>query len=166
MNKFLILINEHALNREPFKAARDQMVNGLIETATQSAFGYPGCQRLFWPARKFPPHARKTSGTQGGIWVHVRLLEDVMSVPACWEALTLGCDHKALGFCLEPSCFYYYYLIIIVNRWYYCYYWTGLARKVSCHPRWTNPIVWKRGERMRRESKYHAHFSSGATKLD
>ena len=43
-----ILINKHALNREPFKAAsRDQMVNGLIETATQSAFGYPGCQRLF-----------------------------------------------------------------------------------------------------------------------
>ena len=45
--KSSILINEHALNLEPFKAARDQMVNGLIETATQSAFGYPGCQRLF-----------------------------------------------------------------------------------------------------------------------
>ena len=25
-------------------------------------------------------------------------------VPACWEALILGCDDKALGFCLEASC--------------------------------------------------------------
>ena len=60
-----------------FRAARDQMVNGLVETATQSAF-----------------------------WVHVRLLEDVvLLVPACWEALVLDCDDKALGFCLEASCF-------------------------------------------------------------
>ena len=59
-----------------FRAARDQVVNGLIETATQSTF-----------------------------WVHVRLLEDVVLVPACWEALILGCDDKALGFCLEASCF-------------------------------------------------------------
>ena len=58
--------------------ARDQMVNGLIETATQSTF-----------------------------WVHVTLLEDVVLVPACWytKALILGCDDKTLGFCLEVSCF-------------------------------------------------------------
>ena len=45
-----------------FRAARDQVVNGLIETATQSIF-----------------------------WVHVRLLnlEDVV-LGACWEALILG----------------------------------------------------------------------------
>ena len=59
-----------------FMAARDQMVNGLVETATQSAF-----------------------------WVLVRLLEDVVLLPACWEALIWGCDDKALGFCLEASCF-------------------------------------------------------------
>ena len=53
-----------------------QVVNGLIKTATQSTF-----------------------------WVHVRLLEDVVLVPACWEALILGCDDKALSFCLEDSCF-------------------------------------------------------------
>ena len=39
-----------------FRAARDQVVNSLIETATQSTF-----------------------------WVHVRLLKDVVLVPACWE---------------------------------------------------------------------------------
>ena len=49
---------------------------GLIETATQSTF-----------------------------WVYVRLLEDVMLVPACWEALILGCDDKALGYFLEATCF-------------------------------------------------------------
>ena len=38
-----------------FRAARDQVVNGLLETATQSTF-----------------------------WVHVRLLEDVLLVSACW----------------------------------------------------------------------------------
>ena len=45
-----------------FRAARDQVVNGLIKTATQSIF-----------------------------WVHVRLLnlEDVV-LGACWEALILG----------------------------------------------------------------------------
>ena len=59
-----------------FRAARDQMVNGLIETATKSAF-----------------------------WVHFRLLEDVVLVPACLEALILRCDDKALGFCLEASYF-------------------------------------------------------------
>ena len=52
------------------------MVNGLVETTTQSAF-----------------------------WVQVRLLEDVVLVPACWEALILGCDDKALGFYPEASCF-------------------------------------------------------------
>ena len=41
---------------------------------------------------------------QSTFWVHVRLLEDVVLVPACWEALILGCDNKALGFCLEASC--------------------------------------------------------------
>ena len=56
-----------------FRAARDQVVNGLVET--QSTF-----------------------------WIHVRLLEDVVLVPACWEALILGCDDKALCFCLEASC--------------------------------------------------------------
>ena len=59
-----------------FRAARDQVVNGLVQTATQSIF-----------------------------WVHVRLLEDVVLVPACWEALILDCDDKALGFCLEATCF-------------------------------------------------------------
>ena len=59
-----------------FRAHRDQVVNGLVETATQSTF-----------------------------WVHVRLLEDVVFVPACWESLILGYDDKALGFCLEASFF-------------------------------------------------------------
>ena len=59
-----------------FSAARDQMVNGLVETATPSTF-----------------------------WVLVRLLEYVVLLPACWEALILGCDDKVLGFCLEASCF-------------------------------------------------------------
>ena len=59
-----------------FRAARDQMVNGLVKLATQCAF-----------------------------WVHIKLREDVVLVPACWEALILGCDSKALGFCLEASCF-------------------------------------------------------------
>ena len=52
------------------------MVNGLVEKATQSTF-----------------------------WVLVRLLEDVVLLPTCWEALILGCDDKALGFCLEARCF-------------------------------------------------------------
>ena len=43
--------------------------------------------------------------TQSTLWVHFRLLEDVVLVPACWEALILGCDDKVLGFCLEASCF-------------------------------------------------------------
>ena len=64
------------LSFSQFRAARDQVVNGLVETATQSTF----C-------------------------VHVRFLEDVVLVPACWEALILGCDDKALGFCLEASYF-------------------------------------------------------------
>ena len=59
-----------------FRAPRDQVVNGLVQTATQSTF-----------------------------WVHVRLLEDVVLVPACWESLILGCDDQAFGFCLEASCF-------------------------------------------------------------
>ena len=59
-----------------FRVARDQVVNGFVETATQSTF-----------------------------WVRVRLLEDVLLVPECWEALILGCDDKALGFCLEASYF-------------------------------------------------------------
>ena len=59
-----------------FRAARDQVANGLVETATQSTF-----------------------------WVHIRLLEDVALVPACWEALILNRDDKALGFYLEASWF-------------------------------------------------------------
>ena len=59
-----------------FRASRDQVVNGLVEAATKSTF----C-------------------------VHVRLLEDVVLIPACWEALFLGYDDKALSFCLEASCF-------------------------------------------------------------
>ena len=39
-----------------FRAARDQVVNDLFETATQSGF-----------------------------WVHVTFLKDVVLVPACWE---------------------------------------------------------------------------------
>ena len=59
-----------------FMVARDQVVNGLVEMSTHSTF-----------------------------WFQVRLLEDVVLVPACWEALILGCDDKALGFCPEASCF-------------------------------------------------------------
>ena len=59
-----------------FREARDQLVDGLIETATQSAF-----------------------------WVHIGFFEDIVLVPACWEALILGCEDKTLGFCLEASCF-------------------------------------------------------------
>ena len=55
-----------------FRAARDQVANGLVETATQSTF-----------------------------WVHVRLLEDVALVPACLEALISSRDDKALDFYLE-----------------------------------------------------------------
>ena len=69
----LLLVDVFSFSK--FRAARDQVVNGLVETATQSIF-----------------------------WVHVRLLEDVVLVPAYWEALILGCDDKALGFCLEASC--------------------------------------------------------------
>ena len=43
-----------------FRAARDQVVNSLVEMATQSTF-----------------------------WLHVRLLEDVVLVPACWEAIII-----------------------------------------------------------------------------
>ena len=50
------------------------MANGLVESATLSAF-----------------------------WVHVRLLEDVALVPACWEAFISSRDDKALGFYLEAS---------------------------------------------------------------
>ena len=34
------------------------------------------------------------------------LLEDVVLVPACWEALILGCDDKALGQLLLAVCWY------------------------------------------------------------
>ena len=43
-----------------FRAARDQVVNGLVELTTQSTF-----------------------------WVHVRLLEAVVLVPAYWEAIII-----------------------------------------------------------------------------
>ena len=59
-----------------FRAARDQVVNGLVETATQCTF-----------------------------WIYVRLLEDVVLVPACCEALILSCNDKALRFCLKVSYF-------------------------------------------------------------
>ena len=52
------------------------MVNGLFETSTQSAF-----------------------------WVHVRLLEDVVLVPACWEALILAAMIKPSVFALRPPAF-------------------------------------------------------------
>ena len=48
-----------------FRATRDQVVNGLVQAATLSTF-----------------------------WVHIRLLEDAVLVPTCWEALILGCDDK------------------------------------------------------------------------
>ena len=54
---------------------RDQMANVPIEMATQSAF-----------------------------WVHVSL-QDLVLIPASWEALILGCDDKALGLCLEGRYF-------------------------------------------------------------
>ena len=57
-----------------FRKASDQMANGPIETATQSAF-----------------------------WIHVSL-HDVGLIPAFWEALILGCNDKALRLCLEDSC--------------------------------------------------------------
>ena len=59
-----------------FRAARDQVVNGLVETAIQSTF-----------------------------WVPVRLLEDVVLVPACWEALILGAMIKPSVSALRPAAF-------------------------------------------------------------
>ena len=53
-----------------------QVVNGLVEMATQSTF-----------------------------YVHVRLLKEFVLVSACWEALILVRDDKVLGLCLEASCF-------------------------------------------------------------
>ena len=73
-NCLVVAVDVFSFNQ--FRAARDQMVNGLVETATKSTF-----------------------------WVHFRLLEDVVLVLACLEALILGCDDKALGFCLEASYF-------------------------------------------------------------
>ena len=64
-----LVLAEGVFSFSKFRAARDQVVNGLVETATQSTF-----------------------------WVHVRLLEDVALVPACWEALISSRDDKALGF--------------------------------------------------------------------
>ena len=55
-----------------FRAARDQVVNSLVEAATQSTF---------------------------------LLLKDIVMVPACWDALTLGCDDKNPQFLLDASCF-------------------------------------------------------------
>ena len=71
-----LIVEVYVFSFSQFRAARDQMVNGLSETATQSSF-----------------------------WVHVRLLEDVVVVPACWEALILGSDDKSLSFSLEARCF-------------------------------------------------------------
>ena len=48
-----LVVAVDVLSFSQFKAARDQMLNGLIETATQSAFGYPGCQRLFQRGFRF-----------------------------------------------------------------------------------------------------------------
>ena len=62
------------------------MVNGLVEPAVKSAF-----------------------------WVHVRPLEDVVLVPAGMEALILGCDDKALSFCLEASCFQPFVGLVLVH---------------------------------------------------
>ena len=56
--------------------ARDQAGNGLVEMSTQSTF-----------------------------WFQVRLLEDDVCVPECWEALISSRDDKALGFYLEASRF-------------------------------------------------------------
>ena len=68
----LLLVDVFSFSQ--FRAVRDQVANGLVESATLSAF-----------------------------WVHVRLLEDVALVPACWEALISSRDDKALGFYLEAS---------------------------------------------------------------
>ena len=69
-----LVVGTDVFSFSQFRAARDQVANGLVETATQSTF-----------------------------WVHVRLLEDVALVPACWEALIWSRDDKALGFYLEAS---------------------------------------------------------------
>ena len=50
-----LVVAVDVFNFSQFRATTDQMVNGLVEMATQSAF-----------------------------WVHVKLLEDVVLVPACW----------------------------------------------------------------------------------
>ena len=70
-----LVVAVYVYSFKQFRTASDQMTNGPIETATQSA-----------------------------LWVHVSLHEDVVLVPACWEALLLGCDDKVLGLCLEASC--------------------------------------------------------------
>ena len=62
------------------------MVNGLVAPAAKSAF-----------------------------WVHVRIFEGVALVPAGWEALILGCDDKALSFCLEASCFQPFLGLVLVH---------------------------------------------------
>ena len=75
-----------------FKGEGDK-ANGLMFSAndtivtTERGFftdTYPRCQRLFWlrataedvlafsPHRKFPPHERKTSGTQGNRYHELR----------------------------------------------------------------------------------------------
>ena len=71
-----LFVTEDVFSFSQFRVARDQMVDGLVEPAAKSVF-----------------------------WVHVKLLEDVVLVPAGWEALILCCDDKALSFCLEASCF-------------------------------------------------------------
>ena len=55
---FVVVVDVFSFSQ--FRAARDQVVNVLVEMATQSTF-----------------------------WVHVRLLEDVVLVSACWEAIII-----------------------------------------------------------------------------
>ena len=81
-----LVVTEDVFSFSHFREARDQMVNGLVAPAAKSAF-----------------------------WVHVRIFEDVALVPAGWEALILGCDDKALSFCLEASCFQPFVGLVLVH---------------------------------------------------
>ena len=47
----------------------------------------------------------RRNGIQSTFWVHVRLLEDDVFVPACWEALILGAMIKPSVSALRPAAF-------------------------------------------------------------
>ena len=72
------------------------MGNGLVETRN----GLVG----EW-SRRMAGNGLVESATQSTFWVHVRLLEDDVFVPACWEALILGAMIKPSVSALRPAAF-------------------------------------------------------------